>query len=227
MVEETPMIERANILARIREALAVPARHGPPSHPGSAPRGFDAVLPAVPLTVEERWARFEAEARELRAEVRRLSGVTEVSAVLRALQTEEGWTRVASHRAALTEPTVSSLGLPVVWMDDGPEPGTLELCPVGISECDCLVAQTGTVVVTSRSAGGRALSVLPPHHVVLARIEQLVGGLPDAFALLAGKYGDDYPSMISFISGPSRTGDIERILVLGAHGPRKLTVLCI
>jgi L-lactate dehydrogenase complex protein LldG len=227
MVEETSMSERANILARIREALAVPARHGPQSDSGSAHWGFDAVLPAVPSTVEERWARFEKEALELRAEVRRLSGVAEAPAVLRALQTEEGWTRVASHRAALTEPAVSSLGLPVVWMDDGPEPGTLESCPVGISECDCLVAQTGTVVVTSRSAGGRALSVLPPHHVVLARIEQLVGGLPDAFALLAGKYGDDYPSMISFISGPSRTGDIERILVLGAHGPRKLTVLCI
>ena len=47
-------------------------------------------------------------------------------------------------------------------------------CDVGISECDALVAQTGTVVVTSRSAGGRALSVLPPHHVVLARRAQLV-----------------------------------------------------
>ena len=46
------------------------------------------------------------------------------------------------------------------------------------------MAQTGSVVVTSRSAGGRALSVLPPHHVVLARREQLVSGLPEAFALL-------------------------------------------
>lgn len=221
------MSERANILARIREALAVPTRHGPQLRPGSAPVGVDSVLPSVPATVEERWARFEAEARELRAEVRRLSGVAEVPAVLRSLQAEEGWARVASHRAALTEPAVGSLGLPVVWMEDGPEAGTIESCPVGISECDCLVAQTGSVVVTSRSAGGRTLSVLPPHHVVLARLDQLVGGLPEAFALLAGKYGSDYPSMISFITGPSRTGDIERILVLGAHGPRRLTVLCI
>ncbi len=103
----------------------------------------------------------------------------------------------------------------------------MEQCDAGISECDALVAQTGSVVVTSRSSGGRALSVLPPHHVVLARREQLVSGLPEAFALLKSKYGSNYPSMISFITGPSRTGDIERILVLGAHGPKKLTIFCV
>jgi L-lactate dehydrogenase complex protein LldG len=68
--------------------------------------------------------------------------------------------------------------------------------------------------------------VLPPHHVVLARREQLVPDLPAAFALVKSKHGAAYPSMISFITGPSRTGDIERILVLGAHGPKKLTILC-
>jgi L-lactate dehydrogenase complex protein LldG len=83
------------------------------------------------------------------------------------------------------------------------------------------------VLVTSRSAGGRALSVLPPHHVVLAQREQFVPDLPAAFDLLKKKYADNYPSMISFITGPSRTGDIERILVLGAHGPKKLTILCV
>ena len=56
---------------------------------------------------------------------------------------------------------------------------------------------------------------------------QLVPDLPAAFSLLKPKYGAGYPSMISFITGPSRTGDIERILVLGAHGPKKLTILCL
>ena len=97
----------------------------------------------------------------------------------------------------------------------------------GVSECDALIAQTGSVLVSSRSAGGRALSVLPPHHVVLARREQLVADLPAAFILLKRKYNSNYPSFISFITGPSRTGDIERILVLGAHGPKKLTILCV
>ena len=68
--------------------------------------------------------------------------------------------------------------------------------------------------------------MLPPHHVVLAQRDQLVPDLPAAVDLVKKKYADNYPSMISFITGPSRTGDIERILVLGAHGPKKLTVLC-
>jgi len=60
---------------------------------------------------------------------------------------------------------------------------------------------------------------------VLARRDQLVPDLPVAFARLRARYGQDFPSMISFITGPSRTGDIERILVLGAHGPKQLTIL--
>ena len=102
----------------------------------------------------------------------------------------------------------------------------MESCDVGISVCDALVAHTGTVVLTSRTGGGRALSVLPPHHVVLAHSKQMVRDLPAAFALLKERFGDGFPSMMTLITGPSRTGDIERILVLGAHGPKKLTVLC-
>jgi L-lactate dehydrogenase complex protein LldG len=83
------------------------------------------------------------------------------------------------------------------------------------------------LLITSRSAGGRALSVLPPHHLVLARRSQMVADLPDAFQLLKKKYGGNYPSLISLVTGPSRTGDIERILVLGAHGPKKLTIICV
>jgi L-lactate dehydrogenase complex protein LldG len=127
----------------------------------------------------------------------------------------------------MTDAACQALGLPVCLTDSPYEVNALESCDVGLSECDALVAQTGSVVVTSRSAGGRALSVLPPHHVVLAKREQLVAGLPEAFALLKSRSGASYPSMISFITGPSRTGDIERILVLGAHGPKRLTILCV
>jgi L-lactate dehydrogenase complex protein LldG len=69
--------------------------------------------------------------------------------------------------------------------------------------------------------------VLPPHHVVIARRGQLRPDLTAGFSLLRQKYAPDYPSFISFITGPSRTGDIERILVLGAHGPKRLTILLV
>src|SRR5262249_39784373 len=126
----------------------------------------------------------------------------------------------------LTNAAGEMLALAECRTDGGYAVGDLESCDAGITECDALVAQTGSVLVTGDSAGGRALSVLPPHHVVLARREQLVADLLEAFALLKQKYSAKYPSFISLITGPSRTGDIERILVLGAHGPKKLTIVC-
>jgi L-lactate dehydrogenase complex protein LldG len=183
-------------------------------------------MPAVEDTVEGRVALFAKNATELKANFIQLEDAAALAQELKALAAAGDWQRVASHQGELCNPAAASLGLPLVLMESTPDKADLERCDVGISECDALVAQTGTVVVTSRSAGGRALSCLPPHHVVIAQRNQLVPDLPAAFALLKSKYGPDYPSMISFISGPSRTGDIERILVLGAHGPKLLTIFC-
>ena len=226
------MSERDNIFTRIREALSVGA---PPTGGGHGNAGVVPPLPAVADrrrvmpraggSVDQQLAMFERNAADLRADFRIVSGSTEPVSALEALRDGEQWRRVATHRGDLARPHAALLGLPVTMTDDGVDKRELERCDVGITECDALVAQTGTVVVTSRSAGGRALSCLPPHHVVLVRREQLVPDLPAAFELLKSRYGEDYPSMISFITGPSRTGDIERILVLGAHGPKKLTIL--
>jgi L-lactate dehydrogenase complex protein LldG len=223
------MTERESIFARIREALSVEApkpggRHGDAVL--TATRHAGAVLPPVGGTFDEHLALFAKNAAELRADFNLLANAAEVTAALKQLATAEGWERVATHTGELTDPAVSALSLPALRTDAAYDKHELERCDAGISECDCLVAQTGTLIVTTRSAGGRALSVLPPHHVVLARREQLLPDLPAAFALLKSKYGAAYPSMMSLITGPSRTGDIERILVLGAHGPKKLTILC-
>ena len=220
------MSERANIFKRIGEALSIEAR----SHSGTGlPTALDMrrVLPSVGAEFDEQLALFAKNTAELRATFKRVRTFGEVSAELRALRDAEKWQRVATHSGELAHSQTASLGLPMLVTNDGVDKHELEKCDVGISECDALVAQTGTVVVTSRSAGGRALSCLPPHHVVIARHEQLVSDLPAAFALITQKYNGNFPSMISFITGPSRTGDIERILVLGAHGPKKLTIFCV
>ena len=227
------MTERENIFDRIREALTVAAHvpghdgdaHRPPSLPTTA--DHRRVLPPVGESVEARLALFAKNAGELRANFKLVKDNAELTAELRALRDLEGWKHVAAHKADAASGAAQSLGLPVFFTDDGFDKNELERCDVGISECDALVAQTGTVVVTSRTAGGRALSVLPPHHVVIASRGQLVADLPAAFAVIREKHGAKYPSMISFITGPSRTGDIERILVLGAHGPKKLAIFCL
>jgi L-lactate dehydrogenase complex protein LldG len=225
------MNSRDSILARIRKALTVaPAQFGHQETRASVRAGdaeFRAVLPAVGKNADENLALFARNAGHLHAEFNLVKGMDEAITVLKELAQVEKWDRVASHRGKLTDLACEALGLPVYSTQTEFEKELLEKCPVGISECDALIAQTGSVLVTSRSAGGRALSVLPPHHVVLARRDQLIPGLPDAFALLRARYGSAFPSMISFITGPSRTGDIERILVLGAHGPKRLTILCL
>jgi len=234
MVEDTLMSARDNMLARIREALAVSAPlpghdHGAARKPSALPSAADQrrVLPRVGQSFDEQLGLFRSNAAELHADFRLLKDLDGLAAELKGLGAAEGWKRAASHEGELTGAACRALGLPVLFTDQAYDKRELAGCDVGISDCDALVAQTGSVLVTSRGAGGRALSVLPPHHVVLARREQLVPDLPAAFALLKTKYGAGYPSMISFITGPSRTGDIERILVLGAHGPKKLTILCL
>jgi len=227
------MTEKEKILTRIREALTLPAPRPGQAHPNAD--GFGAVsangsvsrwLPAVGHSFEERLALFSKNAADLKAEFHLAEGIEEACRILTVIRDIEGWKKVGAHSGTLCEPVCQALGLPICRTDCTYEVTELESCDAGISECDALVAQTGSVLVTSRSAGGRALSVLPPHHVVLARKDQLIGDLPDAFTLLKRSYVGEFPSFMSLITGPSRTGDIERILVLGAHGPKKLTIVC-
>lgn len=95
-----------------------------------------------------------------------------------------------------------------------------------VTRCETLVARSGTVVVSS-AGSGRRLNVFPPVHIVWAFKKQLVPFISDAMTLLKKKYGSELPSQITFVTGPSRTADIEKTLVLGAHGPRELVVFLI
>ncbi len=184
-------------------------------------------LPLVGESWDEQAELFARNAADLRAEFHLFDSRDALLHFLSALKAQENWQRAATHGGELTDAAAQALNLPLCRTDEGYDIAALESCDVGITECDALIAQTGSVLVTTRSAGGRALSALPPHHVVLARRAQMLPDLPAAFALLRERYGDNYPSLISFITGPSRTGDIERILVLGAHGPKRLTILCV
>lgn len=247
MTDNRQLGAREAMLSTIRRALQVsapkPGAHAAHTHAESAPiasPGGGRVLQQLPVIANSQWRQwlprtgeswdewavlFARNAEGLRAEFHLLDDVAALHGALCALRDECGWQRVATHAGELTA-VVSSLELPFLQTEFGYDRDALEACDAGITECDALIAQTGSVLLTSRSAGGRALSILPPHHVVLARREQLLPDLPAAFELLRAKYGDDFPSLMSFVTGPSRTGDIERILVLGAHGPKRLTVFC-
>ena len=99
-----------------------------------------------------------------------------------------------------------------------------EQAEVGFTLCESLVARNGSIILSNSGMAGRRLSIYPPVHIVLAYTSQLVLDLIDGFKLIKNKYGNNLPSMITTVTGPSRTADIEKTLVLGAHGPRELFV---
>ncbi|MEA3208797.1 MAG: L-lactate dehydrogenase complex protein LldG [Chthoniobacter sp.] len=226
--------DREAILGRIAEALRVPApaHHEAHSKPGthSVTAPFREWLPPVGASQTARIELFAKLSDVLRTEFKKCTTVSAAAKHLAALAKEGGWKTLAFHPGELTDAVAEFLpdSLARLRLVAGYDRDALEACEAGLTECESLVAQTGSVCVTARSSGGRTLSVLPHHHIVLARKEQLVSDLAEAYERLAQKYGGtDYPSFVGFISGPSRTGDIERILVLGAHGPKRLTVLLV
>ena len=98
---------------------------------------------------------------------------------------------------------------------------------VGITGCEYLIARLGSVMVSSSQIKGRRIVCYSPIHVVVAYTQQLVPDLKQALSGLKEKYNTTFPSMISVITGPSRTADIEKTLVMGAHGPKELYVFLI
>ncbi|SFD29706.1 L-lactate dehydrogenase complex protein LldG [Chitinophaga sp. CF118] len=105
--------------------------------------------------------------------------------------------------------------------------GDMHTAQAAITDCECLVARTGTIVLSAAQPSGRALPVYTPVHIVIAYTHQLVFDLKDAIARLKDKYQGELPSAISFASGPSRTADIEKTLVVGIHGPKEVYVFLI
>jgi L-lactate dehydrogenase complex protein LldG len=231
--DNSPQGDREAILARVTEALReeAPRYHEAPEKP--APKGVTAPfrewLPPVGKTSKEQIVLFAKQSEALRTEFCECASVSAAARHIAALAKTFHWKTIALHAGELTDAVAEKLPdtVELLRIDHGYKKEDLEACDAGLTECESLIAQSGSVCVTGRSSGGRALSVLPPHHIVLAYAEQLLPDLTAAYESLAQKYRGKYPSFISFISGPSRTGDIERILVLGAHGPKKLTVLLV
>jgi L-lactate dehydrogenase complex protein LldG len=229
-----PPSDKDAVLARVREALRLPARI--PHVEGSVSDSVPVVppkgevgrwLPAVGAAYEERVHLFAAQAAGLKAEFVRLASLDAVSAHLAGMAQAEGWPgeKIAVHPGVHSQEVAERAGFRPFLAVPGYDRNALEACVASVTACEALIAQTGSVLVTAKESGGRALTVLPPHHIVVATAGQLLPDLPAAFARLREVHGTKLPSMISFITGPSRTGDIERILVLGAHGPKRLTIL--
>lgn len=94
-------------------------------------------------------------------------------------------------------------------------------CEASVTSCELLVARTGSIIISSVHQG-RIPSVYAPVHVCVAYASQLVYDVKDGLVALKDKYRQFLPSLISFATGPSRTADIEKTLVVGVHGPKEV-----
>lgn len=117
------------------------------------------------------------------------------------------------------EPTLLRLFPEMEWHGD------IASCHVALTTCERLVARTGSMLLSS--ATGRVPSVYAPVHVCLAYASQMVYDIGEALQATQQKYGGNLPSLVTLATGPSRTADIEKTLVVGVHGPKEVYCLLV
>ena len=98
---------------------------------------------------------------------------------------------------------------------------------VSLTDCECLVAQTGSILLSDKMAGSRLAYALPDVLLVFATTDQIAGGVKEAFRYVRKRHGNKMPSQLTFVTGPSRTTDIEQTLVIGANGIRQVAVFLV
>jgi len=209
------MSSRTQILERIRSGLRTKAPVPPKPKDG---RVFS------PLSPTDLVSRFEKELLMLKGEFHQATSETDAQNWIRDIITKNNFQRVTAAPDAHVRQVIASLKVNITQTQDQ-YGSALKNCDLSITPCSYLIARTGSVVITTDTGYGRAFSVLPHAHLVVARKQQLLPDLADAYHQLRQEHHNQWPSLISIITGPSRTADIEKILVLGAHGPKKLFVL--
>ncbi len=139
---------------------------------------------------------------------------------LTALVTTEKWEKIFCNETALRE-QLRQNGFQYNPAAD------VASCNVAITGCECLVARTGSIWMSAAQESGRTTSVYAPVHICIASTRQLVYDIKDALEYTQQKYTDRLPSFLTLATGPSRTADIEKSLVVGVHGPREVYVFLV
>lgn len=214
------MSARENILARVRAKLTNGT--APDSAVREAVRAHIAAHPQNPRPAV-RWdpvARFRAEALKLSSTVDEVeSGAAVPAAIARYLESQR------LPRDAVCWESVASLD----WRAAGIEVAARSARAtdlVGITGAFCAIAETGTLMMLSAPETPSAVSLLPETHVAVVERSRIVPGMEEAWQLMRTELGQP-PRAVNFISGPSRTADIEQTVTLGAHGPYRVHIVLV
>lgn len=214
------MTSREAILNRIRTALAKDAPVPTPPAPD--------VWPDTQPSVDAMADRFTNELHAVSGEVVRCATLDEARTRLAQLLGEIGASTLAAMDRPLCRDLASPLGNRVTWPDPQSNAKTMADLQAGLLQADYLLADTGSAMIACATAQERLLCYLPPCSIIVAQTNQLVEHMPAAWQHVAPRVADpDLRGEFVFITGPSRTADIEKILILGVHGPKRVIVLLI
>lgn len=194
---------KQNILKKIREALAHPV-------PLPFPQSEGAQSP-FEMPDEDDTVAFATRFTALQGKFAFCEDVRQLTDDLVKLAREKGWHKIYLDGQG---PKELFAGKIEAFTD-------LAGCDAAVTYCECLVARTGSIVLSSRE-GGRSSSAYAPVHVCIAYADQLLPDLKEALVYLKKKYPGGLPSSVNFATGPSRTADIEKTLVTGVHGPKEV-----
>ena len=198
-------LAKDKILSKIKEALKNPV-----PLPFAASEGEETVFknPGIDDAV-----LFAEEFTRLQGRFSYCIDETELLKQLDALIKERGWQKIYCKEPAL---------LAMLAKINLEHYDNLADCDLSITGCEYLVARTGSMVLSSAQVSGRTTSVYAPVHICIAYNSQLLYDIKDALEFMKEKYKNNFPSFISFATGPSRTADIEKTLVTGVHGPKEV-----
>jgi L-lactate utilization protein LutC len=214
---EAPLMPREGILHRVRTALGRGAGQNIPEPPGVRIR-----VPEV-----DRETRVDSMLRCVEA----LAGKAHRAATLEDARVVvagalAGRNAVASNAPLLAECGIT--GLPGVQSGFSHHDELRAACVsagVGITSADYALADTGTLVLLASPDEARMISLLPPAHIAIVPVTHILTGLDELFSVLA--HPAESTSSMVLITGPSRTADIEQILVRGVHGPGEIMVIVV
>ncbi len=207
---------RERILARIKTALKTSA---PVHSTNDVTRGLQPIFAPIPDVLERFQRECAGNKTELIVTPDLRASSEALESVLASLPAGEIFVQDAPELRQKSPALRDRKD--VRWSSEG---GPHENSQATITLAEVLVAQTGSVVV-SAACGGRGASVVAAVHIVVASASQLVTTLDDAFARIRERGTAVQNSYVCLITGSSRTADIEKILVMGAHGPRRLVVI--
>lgn len=219
---------RDEILARVRKNLGVAAGDEPRRQAALATVAARTQGPR-PVVAGDLVARFRAKSEAMSSTVETLAGLAEVPVAVARYLAAQGLAPAAVCWPSLADLDWAGAGVNIAARAANGD----DL--VGVTGCFCAIAETGTLMLLSGPETAATTSLLPETHIAVVPVSRIVAGMEDGFDRLRSALGESgergkgiaLPRAVNFVSGPSRTGDIEQTIVLGAHGPYRVHLLLV